>query len=316
METLTTTPRRKRFEKREPQTGLILTEADLVVLWALHVHRGPLPSPYLRGFRYWYCKDRTGNTKRLAALYDNGYLTRPKWQAFNNDDRVYDASMFIVYDLTEKGIRTLKAAGMWSAYSPFPPDAGKHQMLTACITASIHLMAHRNGIHFIPQYEVLERAQTKLRFPVTYADPFTDSPVTKTLIPDAFFRLQYTNGGYRSYFVEADRDTEGNATTDHNRKGFLRSLLMYRQLFSERQHHELLKISGPAQVLNVNTSLTRMHNLIELTAEQSLQGKNTAQLFQMIAGITPIFRPPTVAEHLFTGGWQCAGAEDFYINKA
>jgi hypothetical protein len=78
--------------------------------------------------------------------------------------------------------------------------------------------------------QILKQSGTTLRCPVTFADPVTTRQMTKDLIPDALFGLQYhTPDGdrFRFFAVEADRATEPTTTTNWNRKSFLHNLLQY-----------------------------------------------------------------------------------------
>ena len=143
------TPRRKRFEKREPETTIRLTERDLFVLEALHIH-GPLSSSYLRAFARHVCKDNIGNSRRFATLTDHGYLSRPLWQTGTGHPRIFDQNTLIIYDLTDKAIRALKEAGRWSEFAPNSTKHDIHKFMTACITAAAHLGALDAGIVLHP----------------------------------------------------------------------------------------------------------------------------------------------------------------------
>jgi hypothetical protein len=62
--------------------------------------------------------------------------------------------------------------------------------MVSCITASIELATlDRNDIRYIPQVEILARADTELRYPSTIEDPVTGKAIRKDLIPDALFGL-------------------------------------------------------------------------------------------------------------------------------
>ncbi len=72
-------------------------------------------------------------------------------------------------------------------------------------------MSGRVDLGFIPQADILERAETVLSYPVEIVDPATKRKVTKALKPDALYGLEYKSdkgSRYRFFVVEANRATE------------------------------------------------------------------------------------------------------------
>lgn len=303
--------RRPRFIRTATGRLVQLSERDLAWLRALH-HHGPLPSSYLYALAG---SSRKAAVQRLTTLFhEGGFITRPEWQTQTLQPE-YNP---IVYALTKAGADALKERGLWSDHAPAPAGTWKHRLMTACITASIEIECKkRDDLTYISQHEILARAGHPLRFEV----PFTweKKTISKALIPDALCGIGYRqkdgSSYYRFYFIEADRNTEGNHTSSFDRKSYLRTILQYREFIGHGMYKEPLKLTAGALVLNVTVSHEHMRNLLQLTADHSTGGKNTVLLYQTIDGFGPIFKPPAVLSHLVEGPWQRAGLPAFYLNS-
>ncbi len=140
--------------------------------------------------------------------------------------------------------------------------------------------------------------------------------ITKDLIPDTVFGLQYQHEGgqrYRFFVLEADRSTEPVNTGNTHRKSIARSLSQYREYVVGGPYKEHLKLTAPLLVLNVTTAPERLQNLLALTTKEAGAGGNSYQLFQCWSAFGAIFKPPAPKLDLLTGMWQRAGCEDFCI---
>ncbi|MEP4037337.1 replication-relaxation family protein [Pseudophaeobacter sp.] len=217
---------------RPQSTGkrIRLTDRDLLWMQKIHEH-GPLSSEELLALSGPQNVGRAQN--RLTDLFneDNtahvgAYLTRPL-QQFQTIDARYK---HIIYSLTKVGEAALREAGLWSDWVHHAGGPFWHQRLTAEITVGIELETRaRDDRNFIAGWRVLERAQVKLRYPVTFRDPNTGRVVTKELIPDQLYGIEYlTDDGpkYRFHLVEADRGTEPK-TSEQDRKSMARMEAMY-----------------------------------------------------------------------------------------
>ena len=165
-----------------------LTDRDLLWLEKLHRH-GPLASTFLLGYSRsthrsdGRAKDRLTHLYHEAGTHGGAYLERP-WQQFATQGARYHD---LVYDVSDAGLRALKDAGRLREYVPAPSGPWVHRYMTAAITASIELAAlQTESTRYIFGDEILSRAGTPLRFPVTLA-----AGVTSNLIPDALFGLEY-----------------------------------------------------------------------------------------------------------------------------
>lgn len=308
----------RRYRSRPVSTGKLTKPSDRDVLLFDKIHRhGPLSTPYLVAYSQLVRKSANRAKDRLTDLFNEDdtphhgtYLDRP-WQQFETlDARQND----LVYDLTPQSERVLKEEGLWSEYAPHPGGSWKHSYMTACITASIELATlQTDDVRYIFQDEILARNDISLAFPVTVQG------VTKNLIPDALFGLEYTKDGepiYRFFLVEADRATEPGRAKTFDRKSYSRTILQYRQFVGRKQYKEALGLHAGLLVLNVTTSERRHRNLLDLTSELSESDGNNYLLFQYAETFGQYFRPPAILHNLFTGGWERAGRDPFFINSA
>lgn len=77
-----------------------------------------------------------------------------------------------------------------------------------------------------------------------------------------------------------------------------------------------LKLSSPLLVLKVVPDETRLRQLLAVTEMEAGSGGNAYQLFQMIEGFGPVFRPPSPVTELLGKPWARAGREEFWIDQA
>jgi hypothetical protein len=307
----------RRYRASPVSTGKRIRPSDRDILLFDKLHRhGPLSTPYLVAYSQLLRKSVTRAKDRLTDLFNeddtphNGtYLDRP-WQQFETlDARQND----LVYSLTPQSERVLKEEDMWSDYAPHPGGSWKHAYMTSCITASIELATlETENIRFIFQDEILAKNNTVFKFPVTVKG------VTKNLIPDALFGLEYTYGDkkyYRFFLVEADRATEPGKAQNFDRKSYTRTILQYREFVGKGQYKEALGLSAGLLVVNVTTSERRHRNLLELTKELSESSGNNYLLFQFSPEFGRYFHPPHILHELFTNGWERAGRAPFFLNS-
>jgi hypothetical protein len=288
-------------------TGKRLTPTSRDILWfAKLAEHGPLPSSFLLAYAKHSHASEKRATERLGDLFhedntpDSGpYLTRPV-QQFRTIDSRYNQ---LVYDLAPAGWQALQRNGIDTKQHRAPSGPWLHRFMTASITASIELATmEREYVTYIPQSAILARAHKTLRFPVSIICPATHRPLTRDIIPDALFGLQYhtPNGDrFRFFAVEADRATEPATTSNFNRKSALRSLLQYQVYVEEGLYKEHLKLTAPLLVLQVVTEEKRMKQLVDLTAKL-FPHDNAYQLFQ------PTLAPVQPVDGRLGAGWARA----------
>ena len=210
-----TLSRRIRFDSPNPVvTRLNLTEADYLIFEAIARH-GPLPTHYLYAFTKHVRKDYSHMQNRLTEFYHGDaqgpYLTRPP-QQFSGFHARYS---HVVYDLAPRARKALAERGTLPHIAPRRTDPFLHQLMQACVGASLELAAPQQGIRYIPRAEIL--AHPKLGDAKTAKNPMA-LPLRggdgATLIPDDLFGFEYPGTGFRFFAVEIDRNTESIERTN------------------------------------------------------------------------------------------------------
>lgn len=320
VEKLDSLGRRKRTTPQSTGKRITLQERDWLWLKKLQEH-GPLPSSFLLE----YCKDTHSSEKRsqerLTDLFnennnedDGVYLSRPPKQ-FHTIDSRYNQ---LVYDLT-KASRKALARG-FPDLSPSNVNAGPwvHKFMVACITASIDLACQqRDDLNYIPASKILARAETELRYPVAVKEPISGKAITKDLIPDALFGLEYVGdegSKFRFFVLEADRSTEPATSKNFNRKSLLRNLLQYRSYVEGGLYKKHLKLTAPLLVLNITNSEKRMEQMLEVT-ESVFPNGNSYMLFQHWEDFGEVFRPPEPKATLLQATYCRAKSSPFVIDQ-
>lgn len=309
---------RRLRDQRNP-TGRILRKVekrDLFWFEKLHRH-GPLPSSFLRDYSVAFGFSPSSASDRLTVLYNEdltphrgSYLDRP-WQQFQTIDARYND---LVYDLTDTSEQALKDSKLWRDNTPNPKGSWTHKFMVACATASIELEClKREGYRFIFGDEVLERANAKLRIPVTYQDPVSRKRMTQDLVPDGVFAIEYTKDGRTSrrlFLLECDRNTEPTRYYTFQRKSYHRSLLQYRHLIGDDIYKTHFALEAtPVLVLHLTTNQKHMENLMQLLQEEF--GGSNYQLFNFAPQFSRFFKPPKPLDHLF-GPWLRVVKDDKY----
>ncbi len=312
----------RRHRHRRTSTGKRITPQPRDLLWFQMIHRhGPLSSSYLHEFSKHLCSSEKRARDRLTDLFNEDrtphggpYLERP-WQQFDTYDARYQE---LVYDLAPAAERALKENQLWNAYVQRPFGPWRHSYMVASITASIELSVIDDpGLAYIPQEQILARAEAKLRYPVPFKNPSTGKTETRDLIPDALFGLEYkdrNHRGYRFFVVEADRGTEPSRSSRFNRKSFERNLLQYREYVGKGLYKEHLGLTAGMMVLIVTTREATIHSMLEQGSEFAPNG-NSYMLFQVADGFGRFFKPSGRRLTLAEEKWRRAGLADFQINS-
>jgi hypothetical protein len=310
----------RRSRLRATSTGKRVSPTQRDILWLQKLaEHGPLPSSFLLAYaRHSHASEKRA-TERLGDLFhedstpDGGpYLVRPV-QQFRTIDSRYNQ---LVYDLAPAGWRALTRSGFDTKWCSAPSGPWLHRHMTACITASIELATlERTDVSYIPQSAILARADATLRYPVSIIDPVTKRQITKDIIPDALFGLQYhTPEGdrFRFFAVEADRATEPTTSSNWNRKSFERNLRQYEAYVAGGVYKQHLKLTAPLMVLNVLSDRARMERMIECVSRLYPRG-NSFMLFQVWEVFGGAFRPPRPQSSLLDGDWRRGGLAPFRI---
>lgn len=313
----------RRQRTRPVSTGKRVTATERDLLWFRMLARhGPLPTSFLLRFAKGLGQSEKRARERLTDLFNEDntphggtYLTRPP-QQFRTLDSRYNQ---LVHDVTPAARQALQDAGIAEERPTVSAGPWLHRFMVSAVTASVDLATRdRADLAFIPETDILTRADTDLRHKVTTTDPSTGRSLTKTLIPDAIFGLQYrTKYGdrFRFFLVEADRATEPATSRNWNRKSWLRSVLQYETYIGDGAYRDHLKLTAPLLVLNVCSDVARLEKMREVVAERHPRG-NPYLLFQNWADFGPVFRPPEPNDGLLTAPWLRVGRPAFQIDQA
>ncbi len=312
--------RRKRERRQSTEKRVTPQERDLLWFKKIHQH-GPLSSAYLHAFSKHIRRNEKRSRDRLTDLYNEDqtphcgpYLARPFQQFQTYDARYQD----LVYDLAPAAEKALKENGMLSEYAPGHSGPWVHSYMISCITASIELATLADPtLEYIPQEQILERADTTLRYPVPFENSVTGKTETKDLIPDAIFGLEYKQekgSKYRFFIVEADRGTEPSRSSRFNRKSHLRNFLQYREYVGRGLYKDHVKLTAGMMVLNITTTTGTMDSMINLVSEMSKRG-NSYLLFQTCENFGRYFKPPKPIWELLNGEWHRANYSEFELYK-
>lgn len=240
----------------EPQsTGKLIRLTDRDLLWMQKIHEhGPLSTAELLAFSEAGGQNKSRAQHRLTDLFNEDntahgktYLSRHP-QQFQTIDARYNK---LIYGLTETGKEALKDANLWSDWVHHPGGPFWHHRMVAKITAEVEIECRRSDDrNFIPGWRVLDRAQKRLRYPVTFKDPGTGRTLKRDLIPDQIYGIEYlTEDGprYRFYVVEAERGTNPKTTTK-DRKSVERMKAMYGVYIGQGKYKDHLGLRAPLKL--------------------------------------------------------------------
>jgi hypothetical protein len=315
--------RSRRLRTRPASTGKHITPQPSDLIWfSKLLEHGPLPSSYLLAYTANLRKSTKRAVERLTDLFNEEetrhggrYLDRPP-QQFRTIDSRYNQ---LVYDVLPAAEQALREAGLDTSHNPKPSGPWLHRFMVSCATASIELATlERSDVTYIPQHQILARAKAGLNHSVTFPDFGNGSTITKDLIPDAVFGLQYhTEAGvrFRFFAVECDRATEPVTTQNWGRKSWLRNLLQYREYVVNRRYQQHLDLTAPLMVLNITTEDKRLEKMIAVTSELAGEAGNSYQLFQVVSDFGPVFKPPVPLSELLSSPWLRAGQPPFFIDR-
>jgi len=310
--------RRSSHERQSSGKRVRLTDRDLLWLQKLHQH-GPLPTSYLLAYTDALRASDKRQKERLGDLFHEtntehggAYLDRTA-QQFATLKAGYNQ---LVHQIAPAGRKALKSAGVEEDPAAHP-GPWVHRHMVACITASIELATlTRQDISFIPQDQILRRAETTLTCELRIPDQDTGKSLRKDLRPDALFGLTYhTSRGdrFRFFVVEADRGTEPVTSRNWNRKSFERHLAQYQAYVVGGAYKSHLSLTAPLLVLNVVPDEQRLKLMLRQTAKQL--GGCKYQLFQVFPEFAAPWRPPDPNPLLLQAGWARAGFSEFRIDR-
>lgn len=297
--------RRSRFARPQPKVRhLAPTEADYLIFEAIDRH-GPLPTGYLYEFSRHLRRNFAHLQNRLTELYNGDvasgsagtWLTRPPQQFANFETRY----QHMVYGLSPRASAALAERGTLSRFGerrgPFV-----HQLMAACVGASIELTATRRGIRYIPRDEIFAhpKCAAARQSPAPLAIPLSGQN-QRQLIPDDLFGLRYPDGGYRFFALETDRATESIVGGKGSRNSYAGKIAGYAQVLQAATYRQWWGVPN-LTVLTVTTNQRHAGNLIA----QARQAGDVAPRFAFAVekSFGTNWRvPKEVLDHLLTSPW-------------
>jgi len=291
---------------------LVLTDADLLIFEAINRH-GPLPTHYLYEFTKHLRKDYTHLQNRLTEFYNGDdagpFLLRPPQQFAGYEARY----QHIVYDLAPRAKDNLANRGTISSFRPRRSDPFLHQLMQACVCASLELTAPEKGLTYISRQTIFSRLKPPLKTEesANLSIPVTGLGNDKAIVPDDLFGLKGTDGQgdwYRFFALEIDRNTESIVRKDPGQTAFGKKISGYLDVLRRQSYRKQWGIPN-LSVLTVTTNPTHAMNIIEFIRKQN--EPRYAERFGFIA--EPSFGtnwrvPRALLKNLLFDRWKTAGA--------
>lgn len=272
-------PRRKRFERSAAPAPMQLTERDLQLLAHVSRHRF-LSSAQLAALD----GGSPQNVLRcLRALYDHGYLDRPKAQLAALP---IDGPAPMVYGLAPKGARALReyghhlaGAGDWTEKNK---RAGaifiEHTLAVAQFMTAIELSCRsRPDVELIRERDIIANAPERTRNarePLRWVvRPPQGRNELWSVIPDGLFALSFADGTASYFMFEIDRGTIPIVRNSLDHRSIARKLATYYEGWRAGRHVEQFGVKQ-VRVLMVTELAERVRNML-LAVDQVTGGKGS-----------------------------------------
>lgn len=227
--------KRHKPNRKELHTPWVYTKMDEQVLMYLSKYR------YLRGTSLHQLIDAPHQTINfsLRKLYDKRLIDKPKQQR-QGYNTLNDTDIYEILDRGRDRLAIeLPTATHLIRKSKFPIRNFEHAMMICDALSSIEIGATKAGVRFISQGEILERVDitgNPLDLPCTIRHK--DYREETTIRPDGFFGLGFPEGGYRFFFLEAERSNP-IAPSRLNRASFLKKIIAYTSVKARKSYINL-----------------------------------------------------------------------------
>jgi Replication-relaxation len=262
-----TIPRRKRFQRAAAPTPMQLTERDLQLLAAVGRHRF-LSSAQLAALD----GGSPQNVLRcLRALFDHGYLDRPKAQLAAVP---VEGPQAMVYGLAPKGARALReyghhvsGEGDWTEKNK---RAGavfiEHTLAVAGFMTALEVSCRsRSDVDLIHEREIIASAPEETRAarePLRWiVRPERGRNEIWSVVPDGLFALSFADGTASYFLLEIDRGTIPIVRNSLDHRSIARKLATYYEGWRLGRHVEQFGVKQ-MRVLFVTESSERAHNML------------------------------------------------------
>lgn len=263
-----TRPRAKLFHRADMPKGMELTTRDLTLLAYVARHRF-LSSAHLAALD----GGSPQNVLRcLRALFDHGYLDRPKAQLATLQD---EGPRPFVYGIGQKGARTLREYGHridarvdWSLKNK---RSGAiflaHTLGIADFMVGLELACRASGtISIIREEEIIGAAPAETlaaREPLRWEAVSIENGKRErwSVVPDGIFGLSFPDGTATYFLLEFDRGTIPISRRGGDHRSIRRKLKTYYDGWRAQRHVEQFGIKQ-MRVLTVTSSAERAHNMV------------------------------------------------------
>ena len=274
-----TIPRRKRFQRSDAPIPMQLTKRDLHLLAQVGRHRF-LSSAQLAALDGG---SRQNVSRCLRALFDHGYLDRPKAQLAAMP---IEGPQALVYGLAPKGARALReyghrlnGRGDWTEKNK---RAGaifiEHTLAVADFMTALELSCRaRPGIELILDHAIIADApeQTRnAREPLRWViRPEQGRNDVWSVVPDGLFALSFADGTSAYFLLEIDRGTIPIVRNSLDHRSLTRKFETYYHGWLAGRHVEQFGVKQ-MRVLMVTESAERVRNMLS-AIDQITGGKGS-----------------------------------------
>lgn len=274
-----TVPRRKRFERSAAPVPMQLTERDLRLLAHVSRHRF-LSSAQLAALD---AGSPQNLLRCLRALFDHGYLDRPRAQLAS---MVVAGPQAMVYGLAPKGARALRehghrlvGAGDWTEKNK---RAGavflEHTLAVGEFMTALELSCRtRCDIELIRERDIIAEAPEETRSarePLRWVvRPPRGRNELWSVVPDGAFAVSFADGTASYFLVEIDRGTIPIVRNSLDHRSIARKLATYYEGWRAGRHVEQFGVKQ-LRVLFVTESPERVRNMLS-AVDQITDGKGS-----------------------------------------
>lgn len=253
--------RRPRFRRQDPRP-FDPTEDDRTIVRHVAEHR------FLRSTHVVQLMARPSDKilRRLALLFHNGYLDRPRAQR-----KIFGqgANAPLIYALSQKSSRLFGALDNvdWTEKNRSVSEPYiEHALMTADFMVALEcaLRSH-SDVRLLHAVEIIDDVRRATGFEhhswtMTALVPGADTEIGVT--PDKVFGLEFLATGRRNYFLlEADRSTMPIDRPSLDQSSFKKKLLTYHAAHQSKRHVARWGIPG-FRVLTITKTAERMESMI------------------------------------------------------
>jgi hypothetical protein len=267
MSDVSTTPRAKRFQRRQTPASFELTQRDLNIIGHVARHRF-LSSDHLARLD----GGSEQNVLRiLRILFDHQYLDRPHTQLAHVP---VSGPRPMVYGLGRRGAQSLRDHSVHADASDWTERnkrAGakfiEHTLAIADFMVGLEIACRKRGdIKLLYERDILANAPErtrKSREPLRLVVPGLSNKMgVSSVIADGLFGLVFADDTAAYFLLEVDRGSMPVVRSNFERTSFNRKLLIYWEAWKKKLHVDQFGVSQ-IRVLTVTDSEKRVANMVE-----------------------------------------------------